>query len=99
MWECPFFVELPSCGQRSDSSSGSSQHVLCVSPYPHYTKDRPTNPCLYWINGYNGDKFNVGTASGELESIPSHSVGLASSGMHKSWYYCALSNLLHHPWP
>ena len=70
MWECPFFVELPSCGQKPDCSSGSSQHVLCVSPYPHYRKDRPTNPCLYWINAFNGNKFNVGTASGESESIP-----------------------------
>lgn len=38
--------------------------MLCVSPYPHYRKDRPTNPCLYWINDYGGDRFNVATASG-----------------------------------
>ena len=32
-------------------------------------KDRPTNPCLYWINSYNGDKqFNVATASGARSS-------------------------------
>ena len=46
------------------AGNGATQHVLCVSPYPHYRKDRPTNPCLYWINDYNGDKFNVATASG-----------------------------------
>ncbi len=47
------------------AGNGAAQHVLCVSPYPHYRKDRPTNPCLYWINSYNGDKqFNVATASG-----------------------------------
>ena len=97
MWECPFFVELPSCGQSSDSFSGSSQHVLCVSPYPHYRKDRPTNPCLYWVNAFNGDKFNVGTASGEPESNPSYSVELAFLGMHRSYPCCTLCKLLRHP--
>ena len=42
--------------------------MLCVSPYPHYRKDRPTNPCLYWINRYDGDRFNVATASGAAKS-------------------------------
>ena len=76
MWECPFFVELPSSCQSSDSPSGSSQHVLCVSPYPHYRKDRPTNPCLYWINHYDGDKFDVSPASGRPVSIPSRFIEL-----------------------
>ena len=55
------------------AENGAPQHVLCVSPYPHYRKDRPTNPCLYWVNSYNGDKFNVATASGAALS----STGLA----------------------
>ena len=96
MWECPFFIELPSCGQGPDSSLGSSQHVLCVSPYPHYRRDRPTNPCLYWINAYHGDKFNVGTASGGPESISSRCMELHS--LHRSCLSCTLRMLLHTLW-
>ncbi len=53
--------------------------MLCVSPYPHYRKDRPTNPCLYWINSYNGDKFSLATASGA--ALSSTSFALQNSDM------------------
>ena len=37
---------------------------MCISPYPHYRKDRPTNPCLYWVGQHSNDSFNVEEASG-----------------------------------
>ena len=48
---------------QEESSSGAA-HVLCISPYPHYRKDRPTNPCLYWVGACNGSTFNVEAAEG-----------------------------------
>ena len=96
MWECPFFIELASCKQRSDRSSGSSQHVLCVSPYPHYRKDRPTNPCMYWINDYNGDKFNVGTASGGPDSKTPCSVELHFGACTEGAYVASCTSWLLH---
>ncbi|BDA48086.1 Fructan 6-exohydrolase [Coccomyxa sp. Obi] len=75
MWECPFFVCLPQTSAEEQSSketangnareaADSTAHVLCVSPYPHYRKDRPTNPCLCWVGQLSNDTFNVEDASG-----------------------------------
>ena len=59
MWECPFFVPLP---------GGQDTHILCVSPYPHHLKDRPTNPVLLWLGAFTGQHFDVSAAQGELAS-------------------------------
>lgn len=60
MWECPFFVPVP---------GGDDTHVLCVSPYPHHLKDRPTNPVLFWLGSFSGQHFDVAAAQGDPCSI------------------------------
>jgi hypothetical protein len=54
---------------QGDGASGAvegSAEVLCISPYPHYCKDRPTNPCLYWVGRQAGHSFNVEEAAGTV---------------------------------
>lgn len=60
MWECPFFAEL-----QDQSTPSTITHILCVSPYPHHLKDRPTNPCLYWLGDFQGQRFDLEAAHGE----------------------------------
>ena len=62
MWECPFFVPLPRGGGKGDI------HILCVSPYPHHLKDRPTNPVLFWLGAFIGQQFDVSASEGRLAS-------------------------------
>ncbi|KAK9867678.1 hypothetical protein WJX84_009640 [Apatococcus fuscideae] len=69
MWECPFFVPLQphtAGGAGAASSQGQQdQYVLCVSPYPHHLKDRPTNTCLYWTGAMDAEgHFSLEQASG-----------------------------------
>lgn len=59
MWECPFFVQLSSQDEQTTDT-----HMLCVSPYPHHVKDRPTNPCLYWLGPFQNDTFSLEHAGG-----------------------------------
>ena len=77
MWECPFFVSL------SDPSHSHAEPLwlLCVSPYPHHCTDRPTNPCLYWLGSFQDERFQLGSAAGELSSCVS---GLCSSIVPRS---------------
>ena len=56
MWECPFFVPLP---------GGRDTHILCVSPYPHHLKERPTNPVLFWLSAFQSNSFDVSKAQGD----------------------------------
>lgn len=61
-------TEQQACVVAGDVAKGigaaGSAHVMCISPYPHYRKDRPTNPCLYWVGQHSNDSFNVEEASG-----------------------------------
>ena len=67
MWECPFFVKL------ADASSAQAASppvwMLCVSPYPHFRKDRPTNPCLYWLGSFEAEQFQLGQCAGQSAFI------------------------------
>lgn len=74
MWECPFFTAVAS--SSSDNASSTAPHVLqlsedtlyvmCVSPYPHFLKDRPTNPCLYWLGHVKDEVFQIEESDGKL---------------------------------
>ena len=57
MWECPFLADL---GKGSSKDSW----ILCVSPYPHHRKDRPTNPCIYWLGSFEDNDFKIDSAAG-----------------------------------
>ena len=39
--------------------------MLCVSPYPHHLKERPTNPVLYWLGAFRDTSFDLASADGE----------------------------------
>lgn len=39
--------------------------MMCVSPYPHYLKDRLTNPCLYWLGYVKQELFMIEESDGE----------------------------------
>lgn len=72
MWECPFYVPLRPHSADSSSTSQQEKRVLCVSPYPHHLKDRPTNTCLYWTGNPDADgSFNLEQASGHLSTSQS----------------------------
>ena len=62
----------PATTSNGNASSHAASHVLCISPYPHYRKDRPTNPCLYWLGRYNGGRFNLEQALGKAVQHVSH---------------------------
>lgn len=71
MWECPFFVPLQPDSSIFTTASQDGTHVLCVSPYPHHLKDRPTNTCLYWTGPLDTDaRFNLEQASGQHRCQP-----------------------------
>ena len=38
--------------------------MLCVSPYPHHLKERPTNPVLFWLGAFDGRGFDLPSADG-----------------------------------
>lgn len=63
MWECPFFVNVTSQSDAA-ASSPADTFMLCVSPYPHHLKDRPTNPCLYWLGPLQNGRFSLEDAHG-----------------------------------
>lgn len=63
VWECPFLTRLP---QVDGNSSSAAVWMLCVSPYPHFRDDRPTNPCLYWLGSFDDEHFMLGNAAGKL---------------------------------
>ena len=50
--------------QHGNPQVTSSIWMLCVSPYPHYRPERPTNPCLYWLGKYRDEHFHLGEAAG-----------------------------------
>ena len=50
--------------QHGNPQVTSSTWMLCVSPYPHYRPERPTNPCLYWLGEYRDEHFHLGEAAG-----------------------------------
>ena len=76
MWECPFLTPLtgPNSAQPApgppSASAGPLQlqedqlYVMCVSPYPHYLKDRLTNPCLYWLGYVKQELFMIEESDG-----------------------------------
>lgn len=73
MWECPFLASLSTrtpadasqaAGPGSGPAAASGLQVLCVSPYPHHLKERPTNSCLYWLGRLQNDQFQMGDAEG-----------------------------------
>lgn len=64
MWECPFFAEL-----QDLEAPSTITHILCVSPYPHHLKDRPTNPCLYWLGDFQGQRFDLESAHGTANTF------------------------------
>ena len=98
MWECPFFVPLQphtAGGAGAASSQGQQdQYVLCVSPYPHHLKDRPTNTCLYWTGAMDAEgHFSLEQASGTSCRPPppptppiAPSLSLCLSSMHMTLY-------------
>jgi len=52
-------------GPGGEGGDGAAVHVLCVSPYPHTSVGRPTNPCLVWLGELTpGDKFLIEEAQG-----------------------------------
>ena len=53
-------------GPGSGPAAASGLQVLCVSPYPHHLKERPTNSCLYWLGRLQNDQFQIGDAEGGL---------------------------------
>lgn len=76
MWECPFFTAV-STGSSSITSNKNAPsaalslsedelYVMCVSPYPHFLKDRLTNPCLYWLGHVKQEQFMIEEAHGML---------------------------------
>ena len=58
-------VDGPAAAANGDASPHAALHVLCISPYPHYRKDRPTNPCLFWLGRYDGGRYNLEEAQGK----------------------------------
>ena len=74
MWECPFFVQLDQHPHDADGIANGTAHaaswVLCVSPYPHFRDNRPTNPCLYWLGEFRENRFQLGEAAGSQTLIP-----------------------------
>ena len=57
-------------GPGSGPAAASGLQVLCVSPYPHHLKERPTNSCLYWLGRLQNDQFQMGDAEGGLALQP-----------------------------
>jgi len=52
-------------GPSGEGGGGSAVHALCVSPYPHTSAGRPTNPCLVWLGELTpGDNFLIEEAQG-----------------------------------
>ena len=51
--------------RASGKVSSSSPHVLCVSPYPHHLKTRPTNPVLYWLGAFKDSTLDLPSADGK----------------------------------
>ena len=81
MWECPFLTPLkePSnahpAPEAPSDSVGPLQlkegqlYMMCVSPYPHFLKDRLTNPCLYWLGHVQQELFMIEESDGMAYSI------------------------------
>ena len=77
MWECPFLTPLDRKGSAQSSAGAPSNgvgplqlrenqlYMLCISPYPHHLKDRPTNPCLYWLGYVCQELFMIEESDGE----------------------------------
>ena len=69
-WPCHGYMQVLTTGCMAEKQAAEevdcpgTAHVLCISPYPHYRKDRPTNPCLYWVGACDGSTFNVEAAEG-----------------------------------
>lgn len=74
MWECPFFTALSTSDKTSTSSNAALSlsedelYVMCVSPYPHFLKDRLTNPCLYWLGHVKQEQFMIEESDGMLST-------------------------------
>lgn len=76
MWECPFLTPLkepsnaPPAPEAPPGSVGPLQlkegqlYMMCVSPYPHFLKDRLTNPCLYWLGHIQQEQFMIEESDG-----------------------------------
>lgn len=76
MWECPFLVPLEGHSNARPPSGVPSKSVgplllkedqlymMCVSPYPHFLKDRLTNPCLYWLGHLQQELFMIEESNG-----------------------------------
>jgi len=45
--------------------------MMCVSPYPHFLKDRLTNPCLYWLGYVKQELFMIEESDGEASYLVS----------------------------
>ncbi len=83
MWECPFLTPLegasnahPPSGAPTDSVNPlqlkeDQLYMMCVSPYPHFLKDRLTNPCLYWLGYVKQELFMIEESDGEASYLVS----------------------------
>lgn len=81
MWECPFLTPLKEPSNAHpvpDAPSGSvgplqlkegQLYMMCVSPYPHFLKDRLTNPCLYWLGHVQQELFMIEESDGMTYSV------------------------------
>ena len=68
-----------SAATNGNASLQASAHVLCISSYPHNRKDRPSNPCLYWLGTYeDGGRFNLAEA---------HGISITSANPHKTVFH------------
>ncbi|KAK9839842.1 hypothetical protein WJX81_005428 [Elliptochloris bilobata] len=67
-WDMGAIADGAARGGLAEGGEGAAAmgvHVLCVSPYPHSTPCRPTNPCLYWLGALTpDDKFPMEQAHG-----------------------------------
>ena len=99
MWECPFLTPLtrathaqpapepPSASVGPLQLQEDQLYMMCVSPYPHYLKDRLTNPCLYWLGYVKQELFMIEESDGE----PIMTAAIAATTHHVTDRFCILS--------